>query len=128
MGTPKIADDFAALLDRLDFEMTGGRLSYRIGSLQSGALFLQVHCLEGKCNVTGERLAWKGRKWLLSRWMTDGEVVQTAFLATMTALEHEARENFKFDGVTVFDPHLDLEKLVEARKSGALPIQEREHV
>jgi hypothetical protein len=44
--------------------------------------------------------------------MTDGEVVFTAFKALNTALEHEAREMFKFDGVTVADPHVDIHALV----------------
>src|SRR4051812_18073238 len=34
----------------------------------------------------------KGRKWMLSPHMTKSEVIQTAFKAIMTALEHETRE------------------------------------
>lgn len=66
-------------------------------------------------NVTGKPYPWKGRKWLLSEHMTDGEVVQTAFLAAMTAIEHEARETFKYKGQAVFDPHYDINKLVSLR-------------
>jgi hypothetical protein len=79
--------------------------------------FLRVRS-QGPCNVTGERLAWTGRKWRMSPHMTDGEVVQTAFLAVMTAIEHETREQFKFDGVSVFDPHYDIHRLVELRRQG----------
>lgn len=75
-------------------------------------IYLRVVCHKGSCNVTGEPLSWKGRKWRLSVHMTDGEVVQTAFMALMTALEHEARERFKFCGATVFQPHFDIWKLV----------------
>lgn len=87
---------------------------------------LQVGDPNGTCNVTGGPLPWWGRKWRLSPHMTDGEVVQTAFLAVMTALEHEAREKFTYKGVTVFDPHLDIDKMVELRVSGVLGIKERE--
>lgn len=66
-------------------------------------------------NVTGGRTTWRSRKWRLSPHMTDGEIVQTAFLATLTALEHETREQFKYRGVAVFDPHYDIEKLVALR-------------
>jgi hypothetical protein len=66
-------------------------------------------------NVTGEPMAWKGRKWLLSEHMTDGEIVQTAFLATLTAIEHEIRETFTFRGAAIFDPHYDIQKLVDLR-------------
>ena len=48
--------------------------------------------------------------------MTHGEIVQTVFKATMTALEHEAREMFLYKGVSVLDPHYDIEKLVEFRR------------
>jgi hypothetical protein len=67
-------------------------------------------------NVTGAPMAWKGRKWLMSEHMTDGEIVQTVFLATLTAIEHEIRETFTFRGAAVFDPHYDIEKLVELRQ------------
>jgi len=65
---------------------------------------------EGTCNDTGKDLSWVGRKWRLSEHMTDGEIVQTAFLAIMTALEHEARERFTYKGQRVFGPHLDIDK------------------
>lgn len=81
-----------------------------------GRLHLRVECHDGRDNRTGEPMAWNGRWWRLSEHMTDGEVVQTAFLAVMTALEHEAREAFTYRGVTVFDPHYDIEKLVELRR------------
>jgi hypothetical protein len=81
-----------------------------------GSYYLQIRCDEGKCNVTGEYLVWFGRKWRLSPHMTCGEVVQTAFMATMAAIEHETREKFTYRGVSVFDPHYDIEKLVELRR------------
>lgn len=76
-------------------------------------------CIEADevCNVTGEPITWRSRKWRLSPHMTDGEVVQTAFLAAKTAMEHEMREKFTYKGVTVFDPHYDIDKLVELRSS-----------
>lgn len=77
--------------------------------------YLQIEC-KGHCNITGQPMDWKSRKWPLSIHMTDGEIVQTAFKAVMTALEHEAREMFTYRGVTVFDPHYDIEKLVELRR------------
>ena len=48
------------------------------------------------------------RKWVLSEWMTDSEIIQTAFLAVKTAEMHEIHEQFKYDGVPVFNPHLDI--------------------
>lgn len=71
--------------------------------------FLQVVNPYGVDSRTGQALSWKGRKWYISDHMTKSEIVQTAFKAVLTAMEHEARESFTFKGVPVCDPHLDLE-------------------
>lgn len=84
--------------------------------INANGMYLYVYCKEGTCNVTGNVLEWKSRKWRLSSYMTDGEVVQTALLACLTASEHEIREQFKYKDVAIFDPHYDLNKLVELRK------------
>jgi hypothetical protein len=47
----------------------------------------------------------RGRKWYLSPWMTDGEVLQTALMAILAFEEHEAREAITFDGKRIFSPH-----------------------
>lgn len=90
-------------------------------------LYLQIKC-NGVCNVTGELQKWSGRKWQLSEHMTDQEIVQTAFKAVLTALEHEARELFKYKDVSVLDPHYDLEKLVELRKQSDSVVQREKHI
>lgn len=82
-------------------------------------IYLQV------VGVTGT-YRWQGRKWLLSPHMTDGEIVQTCLLATISAQEHEIRETFFYRGEKVFDPHYDIEKLVELRSQND-SIKERDH-
>lgn len=79
----------------------------------------------GKCNVTGEDLKWWGRKWYISPHMTDSEIVQTIFLACKVAMEHELREQFKFDDQSVFDPHHHLPSLADAMRSKRLTKAER---
>ena len=73
--------------------------------------YLQVQA-DGPCSETGEMHRWRGRKWFLSKHMTESEVVQTAFLAVMTAVEHETREAFTYAGHAIFSPHYDIHKLV----------------
>ena len=67
---------------------------------------------EGKCAVTGVTEIQLCRKWFLSPYMTDGELVQTAFSAALQAEEHECREFFLYDGHRIMNPHLSLEALV----------------
>src|SRR5689334_18912147 len=53
-----------------------------------------------------------GRKWLISKFVTKSELVQTCLKAVLTALEHEAREHFRYKGRGVFGPHIDVDHLV----------------
>ena len=77
-------------------------------------LCLRVFCDNGVDNDTGEHSPWRGRAWPVDLYASNGEVVQTAFLAVMTCLEHEARELFTFQGERVMNPHRDFELVREA--------------
>ncbi len=74
--------------------------------------YLQIICQEGVCNVTGEPLAWSGRKWMLSYYMTDTEIVRTAHKAIEAAVLHEMNEKFLYKNVAVCDPHISVDALV----------------
>ncbi len=65
--------------------------------------YLQVYWM-GDSNRTGKRGQHSGRKWQLSSHMTRSEVVQTPLMAILAAVEHEAREQFKYLGEIIFDP------------------------
>jgi hypothetical protein len=80
---------------------------------ESGRLYLQVWEETLIVNSGGECGIIKGRKWALSEHMTDGEVVQTAFLACKVYGEHELREAFTYKWSQIFNPHLDLETMIE---------------
>lgn len=82
--------------------------------------YLQVQHT-GACNVTGEPMTWRGRKWMLSRHMVKQEIVQTAFLAVMTAIEHETREQFTYKGIAIYGPHFSADILWSmAQRQGAI--------
>lgn len=108
---------FQAVVDRVTFP------NYRFGvSLAGDALYLQITCTD-VCNVTGAPMTWKSGKWLLSEHMLDSEVVQKCLKAVLTAVEHEAREQFKYRGRSIFDPHFDVERLWELRGSDGAVVQ-----
>jgi len=75
--------------------------------------YLQVHVPYGRDSETGLPIDWTGRKWMLSPHMCKNEIVTTAFKAIMTAMEHEVREMFRYRGVSIFNPHMDPDKLVD---------------
>ncbi len=66
-----------------------------------------------QANDEGETVFMGGRKWYISEYACDSEIVQTCFLAIKTWQEHEAREFFTFKGRNIFGPHYDLNALVE---------------
>lgn len=59
----------------------------------------------------------KGRKFYLSPFMTDGEILQSALLAVLLFEEHEVRENFRFDGLRLFGPHKSLAALSQVEEA-----------
>lgn len=69
---------------------------------------------ETRCVKTHELMPINSRKWALSEYMCESEIVQTALLAAITAEEHEAREAFRYKGKRVFNPHISVEALSEA--------------
>lgn len=77
-----------------------------------GGFHLWISAME-KCTFSGELSLQEGRKWFISTRCTPSDVVRTAFKAVSTWAEHEAREEFKYKGVRVFSPHLDLNNLIQ---------------
>jgi hypothetical protein len=95
---------------------------------QEGHYYLQVQfdSPEDEQSWTGvrPRVIQRGRKWMLSEHMTRNEIVQTCFLAVMTAVEHEVREHFKYRGRKIFNPHFDPDALwILARSKGNLDLR-----
>lgn len=82
--------------------------------------FIAVSCPGDRCAVTGEPYAWKGRKWMISEWMTETEVVNTCLKAVLAAAEHEIRERFHYQGVSLYNPHIKVQDLIELRQSKQL--------
>ena len=55
---------------------------------------------------------WRGRKWFLSKHMTDDEIIKTIWLAFEIAVRHELMEGFKVNGFRVFNPHTPFSTLI----------------
>jgi len=105
---------WSTLLSQIDF----GDWNYGL-YIDDKRPYLQIK-FTGPDSVTGDIKDWSGRKWFLSYHMTDSEVVQTAFLATMTAMEHETREKFKWKGEPIFRPHFDIQALHEISRANRI--------
>ena len=62
--------------------------------------------------ATGKLEKQQSRWWPLSIHMVKTEVIQTAFLCTLKAEEHEIREAFRYQGKAPFHSHIDIDTLV----------------
>lgn len=87
------------------------RIERDVKAPKDGRAFLQVE-YDTPCVTTGERRAFRGRKWYLSDHMIDDEVVKTALAAFEATMRHECLEGFKVDGVTLVNPHVHFEELL----------------
>lgn len=75
------------------------------------AHYVQILYWEDDVEV-GHFALQKGRKWYVSAYATDSEVIQTMLKAAITSAEHRVREHFLVDGVRAFGPHMDVDALV----------------
>ena len=78
-----------------------------------GRIFVQC-VYDAPCTETGTLREWRGRKWYLSDFMTEDEIVKTCFAAFRAAVDHEVMEGFRCDGRRVFNPHTPYTVLMDA--------------
>lgn|SRR6478609_3396881 len=106
---PLTGEELGLLLENVEYK-EGWKLSVKMDG-KSGRFYLQWSFL-GKCCKTGEHCVQYCRKWMLSEYMTESEVIGTAFKAALTAEEHECREHFLYENKRVFNPHIDIRALL----------------
>jgi hypothetical protein len=89
------------------------RIERDVMKSENGRIFIQV-CYKAPCTKKGIEEEYKGRKWYLSDYMTEDEVIKTAYTAFKMAVEHEIMEGFKVEGIILFNPHVNFRSLLEA--------------
>lgn len=97
----------------------------KVGQYECKTPYIQVLFYDSD-RITGEKELQRCRKWILSYHMVDSEVVRTAFKAIEAAMLHEVQEEFKYKGVRIYNPHLDLDELVDSIKKKEVKISIRE--
>lgn len=105
-------EDILAQVKYKDVEFKAGTIDDDDDDDSDFYLFLQCAGWEAD-NVTGEAKLFFGRKWLIPTPITKTDIVNTAFKAVMTWEEHEIREQFKYRGKSIYQPHFDPDELAE---------------
>lgn len=85
--------------------------SFFIGKKDDG-FFLQVRYMEEDIE-TGKMERQQARKWYVSPFSTETEIVETAFKACKISMEHVVKEHFQYKGRRVYSPHFDIAARIE---------------
>lgn len=101
------------IVSRLSLDCLGVKFSIIASEdkLYGGRIYVQTS-YKSPCSKTGELKEWKGRKYYLSQFMTDDEIVKTCYVAFEQSVKHEVMEGFKVDGIILFNPHVNFEELL----------------
>lgn len=110
-------DEIKTLLAQLKFK------DWRFVIQMDGTRMLLVVEFEDRCAFSGKMATHRSRKWPLSPHQTKSEIVQTAFVAVMTAMEHEVRESFTYRDQAVYGPHYHVDYLHDLCEQGAFDVR-----
>lgn len=100
----KTLADIKAIISQISFMDR----TFRILEKGDGFL-LQLQYYEADIeNPTGPPLLQRARKWYISPWMTETEIVETAFAACRRSMDHMLKEHFTYQGQRVYSPHFDI--------------------
>jgi hypothetical protein len=97
--------DVRTILDQITFRDRRFRL------LEKGdGYLLQVEYMEADVDRPENPMpvVQRGRKWYVSPFSTETEVVETAFKAIKTSMLHVTQEHFLYQGQRVYSPHINI--------------------
>jgi len=102
------------IVERIDLNLFGQEFEIlvRKDRKYGKRVFIQIQ-YEDECRSTREVLLLKGRKWYLSEFMTEDEIVKTCYAAFEACVKHEIMEGFCVDGQILFNPHVNFEELLK---------------
>lgn len=117
---PKTRAEVQAIVNRVEF------MDRRFRLLEKGDGFLLQLEYDERDVETGELAVQRARKWYVSRYATETEIVETAYAACLRSMKHVVREHFLYRGRRVMGPHIDVNARIEVCDEGRLDRREPE--
>jgi hypothetical protein len=111
--TPKTYQEIEAILREVAFPDRRFLLH-----VKGDGFLLQVTYMEADVE-TGVVEEQRARKWYISPFSTETEIVETALLAIQRSMMHVVGEHFTYRGRRVYSPHFHIENRVELCDLGA---------
>lgn len=85
------------------------RATFKVQAMEPGTLiYLEALHPDSRHGPDSTPIWWTGRSWYVPSTSDTESIVRTALMAVETYMLHELRENFKFAGRVVFDPHKEV--------------------
>ena len=109
---PSKFEEFKQIVDNITYKPDWSIL-YKT---DSKGTFIQIEVVNSVDSVTKESTNWKSGKRYLSEYMCRQEIVGTVYSLIEAAEIHEMREWFRYKKVSIYNPHLDPDSLVEVAK------------
>ncbi|MCW5977331.1 MAG: nucleoside 2-deoxyribosyltransferase domain-containing protein [Bryobacteraceae bacterium] len=94
---------------------SGRRVRAILSDIECGDLRFEAKPVNGGYHLRVLALGMEGRAWYLPSSADESDVVRAAFKAAVTWQEHETREMFRYQGVAVFGPHIDVRELLRIK-------------
>lgn len=104
---PKSVDDIKKIISKISFTPFGTtKYTFRV-TVKVGEVFVQVVYDEPDVDdLNGEIKTQYGRKWFISKFSTETEIVETCWAAVQRSMLHVAKENFYYRGARIYSPHI----------------------
>lgn len=108
MAEPKSWDEVWEIIQQISF------MDRVFVLLKKGDGFLfQISYMEQDVERKGAATLQKARKWYISPYSTETEIVETVFKACRTSMDHVVKEHFLYAGHRIYSPHIDVLARVE---------------
>lgn len=109
MGQPSMTiDDVREIIGNVVLDGS----KFHVGHFDGSQVMYLQHLFWRRDRETGKAGWGRGRKWHVSAYSTESEIVLTCLKAAITNAEHEVREGFTYQGQPLFHPHPDVNALL----------------
>lgn len=92
---PKTIEEVREIVSRVEYEKAFRVLEAPPAEGRVPGFFVQIEYMEPDV-ITREPAVQRGRKWYVSPFATESEIVQTMLTAALASAEHQVREHFKY--------------------------------
>jgi hypothetical protein len=111
IGQPKKSvEEIQTIIDKVKFKDR----TFRLIEKADNVLLLQMSYLEENVNNPGsEPVLQSTRKWYISQYMTESEIVEACWACVCRSQLHVAGEHFQYAGRRVYSQHFSIDARIE---------------